>query len=114
MEPQAHAVVRYVRITPRKMRAVASALRGKSVDQAMSILTYTPRKAARILRKALMSACSNAEVKTKGKIDIDQLVVRVRVDKAPTAKRFRSRAFGRATRVEKKSSHVWVELGERE
>lgn len=114
METQARSVVRFVRITPRKARAVANALRNKSIDEAMSILTFTDRKAARILRKALMSAVSNAEDKAKGKLDIDTLVVNVRVDKGPTGKRWRARAFGRATRVEKKTAHITVELSEKE
>lgn len=114
METQAQAVVRYVRITPRKARVVASAVRGKSVEEAMNILTFAPKRAARILRKALLSAVSNAEEKGKGKLNVDDLLVRVRVDEAPTAKRFRHRAFGRATRVEKKSSHITVELTEQE
>lgn len=114
MEVTSRCLVRWVRITPRKARAAASAVRGKSVEEAMNILTFAPRKAARILRKALISAVSNAEDKSKGKIDVDGLVVRVRVDKAPTQKRWRARAFGRATRIEKRGAHITVELAERE
>ncbi|MEK6606677.1 MAG: 50S ribosomal protein L22 [Myxococcota bacterium] len=112
---ESRAVARYVRITPRKARSVANALRGKPVEQAMNILTFTPRRAARILRKLLVSAVSNAEDKAKGKLDVDNLIVsRVFVNQAPTLKRWRARAFGRATRVEKKSCHITVELAEKE
>jgi len=110
---EATARLRYARITPRKARVAANAVRGKRVDQAMSILAFAPKKSARMLHKLLISAVANAEHAHKGKLDVDRLLVRsIQVDEGPTAKRWRARAMGRATRVNKKTAHITIVLDE--
>ena len=110
---EATARLRYARITPRKARVAANAVRGKRVDDAINILTFAPKKSAQLLRKLLLSAVANAEHAHKGKLDTDRLLVAaIRVDQGPTMKRWRARAMGRATRVEKKTSHITIVLDE--
>ena len=109
---QSNARLRYLRIAPRKVRLVADLVRGKPVGQALNILRYTPKAASKPMAKLLRSAIANAEVKSRGQIDVDRLMVStIHVDQGPTLRRFLSRAMGRATRVNKKTSHVYVELG---
>ncbi|HYQ80121.1 MAG TPA: 50S ribosomal protein L22 [Anaeromyxobacteraceae bacterium] len=103
--------MRFLRVAPRKVRLVADPLRGMKVGQALALLRYTPQAAAKHLAKALRSAVANAEQKG-GRVDVDALWVRtLTVDQGPKWKRYMPRAMGRATRVEKKTSHVYVELG---
>jgi len=86
-------------------------IRGKSAEQASQILTFTEKAAARIIKKLLHSAIANAE--NKGDIDVDTLYVkRIFVDQGPTQKRFRPRAMGRATSIQKKTSHITIVLDE--
>ena len=106
----AKAIIRYQRMSPRKARIVANMIRGKDIDEAMAILRLQERKAARIMRKLLVSAIANAH--TNNSLEVDNLVVKeVLVDGGPIQKRWLPRAMGRAYRVEKKTSHVYVELG---
>lgn len=108
---EAKAVAKYMRISPRKVRIVAKNIKGLSVEKALAQLKYTPKKAAVILLKVLNSALANAEQKSE--IDVDTLYVKnVFVDEGPTAKRWRPRAMGRATRIRKRTSHVTVILDE--
>lgn len=108
---EAKAVAKYMRISPRKVRIVAKNIKGLTVEKALSQLKYTPKKAAVILLKVLNSALANAEQKSE--IDVDTLYVKnVFVDEGPTAKRWRPRAMGRATRIRKRTSHVTVILDE--
>ena len=108
---EASAVIRFVRQSPRKVRVVADQIRGRSVEEAMSLLRLQPRKAAKTLAKLLTSAVANAE--NNNQADVDGLVVkRVFVDAAPTLKRWMPRAMGRANRVNKRSSHVTIVVGE--
>ena len=107
------AMLRYGRIAPRKVRVVADLVRGKPVSEAVDILTFTPRGAAPILRKLLISAIANAEHESKGDVDTDSLVVsEVTVDQGPTLKRWRPRAMGRATRINKRTSHIRIVLSD--
>ncbi len=106
-----HASLRFLRVAPRKVRLVADLLRGLRVGEALSMLRYTPQAAAKHLAKLLRSAVANAEQKG-GRVDVDALFVRrLTVDQGPKMRRFMPRAMGRAYRVEKKTSHVYVELG---
>lgn len=106
-----HATLRYLRVTPTKVRLVADAVRGMKVGDALALLRYTPQSAASPLAKLLRSAVANAEQKG-GHVDVDALFVkRLLVDQGPKMRRFMPRAMGRATKVEKKTSHVYVELG---
>ncbi len=100
-------------MAPRKVSVVASLVRGKQVGAAIGILTYTSRAAAKPVKKLLESAVANATDRSKGAVDIDKLMVKhISVDQGPTSRRYLSRAMGRATRVNKKTSHVHVVLSD--
>lgn len=102
-----------LRLAPRKVRAVCDTVRGQPVEQALATLRFTPKAAAKPVAKLIRSAIANAENKANGNIDIDRLFVKtIMVDQGPTLRRFMARAMGRATRINKKTSHVTVELGE--
>jgi large subunit ribosomal protein L22 len=108
----AKAVARYVRIAPRKARLVIDLIRGKSVDEALGILKFTPRAASPIIEKVLLSAVANAE--QNHKMNRSNLVVaKAYVDEGPTLKRFIPRAQGRASRINKRTSHITVVLNEK-
>jgi large subunit ribosomal protein L22 len=108
------ARLRYLRIAPRKVRLLADLVRGKPVGQALAILKYTPKAASKPMEKLLKSAIANAEDLSKGQVDVDKLFVSlVHVDQGPTLRRFMTRAQGRATRVNKKTSHVTLVLADR-
>src|SRR6185369_7274268 len=109
---EARAITRFVHMAPRKARLVVDLIRGRAVGDALTVLDYTPKKAARILAKTLRSAVANAE--STGNVDVDDLVVkRAFVDEGPTQKRTLPRAQGRATRIFKRSSHFTVVVGEK-
>ncbi len=105
-------MARYVRTAPRKLRLMADLIRGKDVNEAISILRFTPRRASKIMGKLLRSAVANAE---DNDMDADNLFVSsVYVDQGPSFKRWRARAMGRAVMIKKKTSHVTVVVQERE
>ena len=104
---EAKASMRYVRTTPRKMRRVVDLIRGEHVLEARRILRFSPLQASHDLEKLLNSAVANAEA-SPGVIADNLLVARAWVDEGPTLKRFRPRAYGRAARVRKRTSHVTV------
>ncbi|WP_169713776.1 50S ribosomal protein L22 [Paludifilum halophilum] len=109
---QAKAVARYVRIAPRKARLVIDLIRGKSVGEALAILKFTPRAASPVIEKVLKSAVANAEHNYN--LNPEELVVeKALVDEGPTMKRFRPRAMGRATRINKRTSHITVVVSEK-
>jgi len=104
------AKLKFTRIAPRKARLVADLIRGKKSEEALNILTFTPKAAARIIVKLLKSAVANA---TQKKIDVDRLYVKtIMVDQGPTMKRFMPRALGRATTIRKRTSHITIVLDE--
>jgi large subunit ribosomal protein L22 len=104
-EPGAFASARFVRITPMKARRVVDLVRGLPVDDALAILQFAPQAASETVYKVLASAVSNAE--TTEDLDRGTLVVsRAMVDEGPTLKRWRPRAQGRATRINKRTSHI--------
>jgi len=110
---EARAVVRSVRMSPRKVRIVANMIRGKDVDTALNILKLLPKKSARVIVKLVESAAANAEDKAKGKADVDSLVVKsIQVDNGPLIKRWMPRAMGRANRIQRRTSHITVVLGD--
>ena len=114
---EAMAVSRYVRISARKARLVADLVRGRTVQEALSILALTPKKASPLLRKAILSAKANAQVKNDEGADLsDSLLVvkEVRIDEGPALKRIRPRAQGRAYRIHKATSHIKVIVGLRD
>ena len=109
--PGPHASLSFLRVAPRKVRLVANEVRGMAVGEALAVLRYTPQAAAKHLSKLIRSAVANAE-QGGGRVDVDALVVKtLTVDQGPKMRRFMARAMGRAYRVEKKTSHVYVELG---
>jgi large subunit ribosomal protein L22 len=109
METQ--AIVRGVRLSVDKGRLVADLVRGKKVDQALNILTFTQRKAAGIVKKALESAIANAEHNDGA--DIDELRVKsIYVEQGTTLKRFAARAKGRGNRISKPTCHIFVTVGD--
>ncbi|TKB46573.1 50S ribosomal protein L22 [Ferrimonas sediminicola] len=103
---------RFARTSPQKARLVADQIRGLPVDRALEILTYSPKKAAALVKKVLESAIANAE-HNEG-LDIDDLkVAKVFVDEGPTMKRIMPRAKGRADRILKRSSHISVVVADK-
>ncbi|WP_066072318.1 50S ribosomal protein L22 [Neobacillus soli] len=109
---QAKAVARTVRIAPRKARLVVDLIRGKQVGEAVAILNLTPKFASPIVEKVLKSAMANAEHNYE--MDINNLVVaQAFVDEGPTLKRFRPRAMGRASQINKRTSHITIVLSEK-
>ena len=103
--PGSFASARYVRITPLKARRVVELVRGLPVDQALSILEFAPQAAAETVHKILRSAVANATT-TEGLDAGDLVVSRCLVDEGPTMKRWRPRAQGRATRINKRTTHI--------
>lgn len=104
------AIVRGVRLSSDKGRLVADMIRGKSVDQALNILTFTQKKAAGVIKKALESAVANAEHNDGA--DIDALkVTSIYVEQGAVLKRFTARAKGRGNRISKPTCHIYVTVG---
>jgi len=107
---EARAVSRYNMLSPRKARLVADLVRGKGVEEAVHILSLTPKKAAPLIQKTILAAVANArqDEESVGVADEDFVVQEIRVDEGPTHKRIRPRAQGRAFRVRKRTSHISV------
>lgn len=110
---QARAVARYVRISPRKARLVVDLIRGKEVGEAISILRHTPKAASSIVEKVLNSAIANAEHNYSMNPN-DLVISEIYVDPGPTMKRFRPRAQGRASRINKRTSHITVVVADKQ
>lgn len=110
---ESKATVRHVRITPRKIRLVTALVRGKAINEALTILKFSSRKrVAKTLSTLLESAVANAE--QKGRIDVDNLYIKtLLVDQGPTLKRYMARAKGAGTQIMKKTSHISVVLEEK-
>lgn len=103
------AAARFVRISPRKIRLIMDQVRGRKIEEALSILSFAPQKGAPILKKLINSAVANAEQNSD--VEVDSLhIKRVYADEGPTLKRWRPRALGRASRIRKRSSHLTVIL----
>jgi large subunit ribosomal protein L22 len=109
---QAKAVLRFVRVSSLKVLKVSSAVKGKPVGAALSILKFMPQKAAKTLEKILRSAVANADQKPD--VDVDRLVVRnITADEGPVLKRWGTKARGRGTRILKPTCHITVVLSEK-
>ena len=104
-QPGSFASARFVRITPLKARRVVDLVRGLQVDEALSLLAFAPQAASEAVYKVLESAVANAET-TEGLNRGDLIVSVAMVDEGPTMKRWRPRAQGRATRINKRTSHI--------
>ena len=99
-------------MSPRKTRLVIDLIRGRDVESALNVLTFSRKAAAEPISKLLKSAVANADL--RGGFDLDKLYVKTAfVNEGTTMRRYRPRAQGRATRVRKRTSHVTVELAER-
>ncbi len=109
---QAKAVASTVRIAPRKARLVMDLIRGKQVGEAVAILKLTPKAASPVIEKVLKSAIANAEHNFE--MDANSLVVsEAYVNEGPTLKRFRPRAMGRASQINKRTSHITIVVSEK-
>jgi len=109
---EAKAIARTVRIAPRKVRLVVDLIRGKQVGEAVAILRLTPKAASPVVEKVLKSAVANAEHNYD--LDVNNLVVTAAfVDEGPTLKRFRPRAQGRASAINKRTSHITIVVSEK-
>jgi len=108
---QSVAKLKHARLAAQKGRLVADQIRGKSVEEALTILRFSTKKGAGIIFKVLSSAIANAEHNEGA--DIDELkVAAINVDEGPTAKRMRARAKGRGNRILKRTSHVAVTVSD--
>jgi len=104
------AILRGVRLSAQKGRLVADQIRGLSVDRALNILTFSPKKGATIIKQVLESAIANAEHNNGA--DIDELKVKtIYVDAGPSLKRFTARAKGRGNQIVKSTCHITITVG---
>jgi large subunit ribosomal protein L22 len=110
---KAHAKAKYIRQSPYKVRRVLDLVRGMPVEDARDVLMFTNRRAAETIRKVLDSAVANAEHNYA--LDADELFVdQAFADEGPTLKRWRPRARGRATRINKRTSHITIVVSDGE
>ena len=106
------ASLKWLRMSPRKVRLVVDLIRGQSVEQALSLLNFCDKAAAKPVTKLLRSAVANAD--NRGGFDLDRLFVETAVvNEGPTWRRWLPRAMGRATRIRKRTSHVTLILAEK-
>jgi large subunit ribosomal protein L22 len=100
---------RYVRVAPRKARLIADQVRGMHIEQARALLEFSPRGAAEDIRKLIESAAANAE-NNHDLVADEMLISEITVDEGPTLRRYRPRALGRASRINKRTCHIAVAL----
>ena len=106
-----NATLRGVRLSVQKGRLVADQIRGKTVENALNILQFSPKKSAAIIRKVLESAIANAEHNAGA--DVDELqVMHICVEKGPVLKRFGTRAKGRGVKILKPTCHIFLTVGD--
>jgi large subunit ribosomal protein L22 len=111
---EARATQKYIRVSPQKARLVVDLIRGKSVGEALNVLSFTKKRVTHEIEKVLRSAISNAEQKSEN-VDVDQLVVsKAYVDDGPRVKRIRPAPMGRAFHYQRRMSHVTLVVGTRE
>jgi len=104
---------RYARVAPRKARLIADQVRGMQIEKARALLEFSPRGAAQDLRKLIDSAAANAE-NNHDLIADEMRIAEITVDEGPTLRRYRPRALGRASRINKRTSHIAVALSPEE
>jgi ribosomal protein L22 len=107
--PVVKASARYVRVAPRKARLIADQVRGMHIESARALLQFSPRGAAHPIHKLINSAAANAE-NNHDLIGDEMRIASITVDEGPTLRRFRPRAMGRATPINKRTSHIRVAL----
>jgi large subunit ribosomal protein L22 len=112
---EAKAKLRFVRMSPRKIRRVAATIKGRNYIDAKAVLTFTPKAASQVLLHTINSAAANAIAKEGStKVKVENLYVKeIKVDGGPTLKRIRPQSMGRAYRIRKRTSHVNVVLAEK-
>ena len=111
--PQAHAKLKYARISSRKVKIVADLIKGKDINEALAIVKYTPKASSEVLEKLLKSAIANAE--NNHHMAHEKLYVAdIYANQGPTLKRIRPAAKGSAVRIRKRTSHITIVLKERE
>jgi len=110
---EVRAVARDTGISPRKVRSLADMVRGKKVDEALTMLKFAPTPIARVVAKVVKSAAANAETNFQ-MLPADLKIVNIFADEARTVKRYRPRARGRADLIHKRSSHITVIVAEQE
>ncbi|MFH0913834.1 MAG: 50S ribosomal protein L22 [Chloroflexota bacterium] len=108
---EVRAISKNIGISDRKMRAVVDLVRGKRVEEALNLLRFTPTPIARVVAKTVKSAAANAE-NNYHLSPAELRIIHITASKAPTLKRFRARARGRANRILKRSSHLTVVVSE--
>ena len=113
MAPEAVATLKYARISSRKVKIVIDLIRGKSVDEALAIVKFTPKAASEIVEKLLKSAIANAENNHNMKHE-NLYVAEIYANQGPTLKRIRPAAKGSAVRIRKRTSHITIVLKEKE
>nr|WP_236586996.1 50S ribosomal protein L22 [Nitratiruptor sp. YY09-18] len=102
------AVLRFIRLSPTKARLVAREVQGMNAEEALAALEFTPNKAAKVISKVIASAVANGGYEPN-----EVVVTSCRVDRGPYLKRFRPRARGRASRIMKPTSHIYVEVAQK-
>ena len=110
---EAKAVLKYARISSRKVKIVADLIRGKNVDEALAIVKFTPKAASEIVEKLLKSAIANAE-NNHGMKSNNLYVAEIYANQGPTLRRIRPAAKGSAVRIRKRTSHITIVLKERD
>ena len=109
---EARAKLSFARLSPRKTRLIVDMVRGKGIQDALTILRFSPQPSAKLVSKLLQSAVANAE--QKGASDVDRLFIKtIFVDAGPVLKRFTPRAMGRASKIRKPTSHLTVVLADK-
>ena len=108
---EAQAVLKYARISSRKVKIVADLIRGKNVDEALTIVKYTPKASSEVIEKLLKSAIANAE-NNHGMNRGNLIVSEIYANQGPTLKRIRPAAKGSAVRIRKRTSHITIKLRE--
>jgi large subunit ribosomal protein L22 len=109
---EATATLRYLKVSPQKVRLVADLIRGKKVDEALSILRFTKKSSAKDLEKLLRSAVANAENSEAGADSDDLVVSKIYVNEGPREKRVQPAPMGRAYRIQKRKAHVTVHVSD--
>lgn len=112
MDTEVRAVTKYVRMSPQKVRLVVDLVRGRGVNEALTILRFTPKAAAKVVAKTIASAAANAE-ENYGLMADDLYVSAIMADEGPTLKRGRAGARGRYKPILKRGSHITVVLSEK-
>ena len=108
---EARAILKYARISARKVKIVADLIRGKNVDEALSIIKFTPKASSELLEKLLKSAIANAE-NNHGMTRSNLIVSEIYANQGPTLKRIRPAAKGSAVRIRKRTSHITIVVKE--